>query len=75
MEPLIKFVRMRSREETSWPKVWEIYRPPFEPYPLVLLSRPQALTHEEARRFADFVRERILSRYSENEHPELPVIS
>jgi len=51
------------------------YRPPFEPYPLVLLSRPQALAREEARRFADFVRERILSRYSENEHPELPVIS
>ncbi len=51
------------------------YRRPFEPYPLVLLSRPQALTHEEARCFADFVRERILGRYSEHEHPELPAIS
>ncbi len=51
------------------------YRRPFVPYPLVLVSRPQALAREEARRFADFVRERILARYSENEHPELPVIS
>lgn len=51
------------------------YRPPFEPYPLLLMSRPQPLTREEARRFADFVRERILGRYSEHEHPQLPVIS
>lgn len=51
------------------------YRRPFQRYPLVLLSRPQALGHEEARRFAGFVRERILGRYSEHERPELPAIS
>ena len=37
----------------------------------VLMSYPEALTYEEARGFADFIRERVL-RYSEHENPELP---
>ena len=36
-----------------------------------LMSYPEALTYEEARGFADFIRERVL-RYSEHENPELP---
>ncbi len=35
------------------------------------MSYPEALTYEEARGFADFIRERVL-RYSEHENPELP---
>ena len=49
------------------------YRSPFHPHRLVLMSRPEPLTDQEARRFADFIRERVL-RYSEHEHPELPRI-
>ena len=49
------------------------FRRPFHPHRLVLMSRPGALSDDEARRFADFIRERVL-RYSEHEHPELPRI-
>ena len=42
-----------------------------QPHRLVLMSYPEALTYEEARGFADFIRERVL-RYSEHENPELP---
>ena len=38
---------------------------------LVLMSYPGAITYEEARSFADFVRETVL-RYSEHEAPTLP---
>ena len=38
---------------------------------LVLMSYPGAITYEEARSFADFVREAVL-RYSEHEAPTLP---
>ena len=47
------------------------FRRPFHPHRLVLMSYPEALTYEEARGFADFIRERVL-RYSEHENPELP---
>ncbi|MCM1300804.1 MAG: GNAT family N-acetyltransferase [Alistipes senegalensis] len=47
------------------------YRRSFEPYPLLLLSRPLPLGHDDARCFADFVREHILGRYSEQEGPLL----
>ena len=47
------------------------FRKPFTPHRLVLMSYPEALTYEEARGFADFIRERVL-RYSEHENPELP---
>ena len=49
------------------------FRQPFHPHRLVLMSRPGVLSDDEARRFADFVRERVL-RYSEHERPELPRI-
>lgn len=41
------------------------YSRPFEPHALLPLSRPAKLTHDEVRRFADFVREQVL-RYSEH---------
>lgn len=47
------------------------FRRPFCTHQLVLMSYPAAVSYEEARTFADFVRERVLS-YSEHEHPELP---
>ena len=47
-------------------------RQPFEsPHRLVLLSRPTPLTDDEARRFADFIRETVL-RYTEHEAPDQP---
>ena len=47
------------------------FRKPFTPHRLVLMSYPGAITYEEARSFADFVREAVL-RYSEHEAPTLP---
>lgn len=49
------------------------YRSPFHPHRLVLMSRPEPLEGCEARRFADFIREHVLS-YSDHEHPALPRI-
>lgn len=45
------------------------YNRPFDPHRLVLMSYPSPLENDEARLFADFVRERVLA-YSE--HPEGP---
>ena len=47
------------------------FRRPFETHRLVLLSYPRLIENNEARDFADFVRERVLL-YSEHERPELP---
>lgn len=47
------------------------FRRPFETHRLVLMSYPDPLTNDEARRFADFIRETVL-RYSEHETPALP---
>lgn len=47
------------------------YGPPCAPHRLVLMSYPALLADDEARHFADFVRERVL-RYSGNRRPELP---
>ncbi len=44
------------------------YGCPTEPHPLVLMSFPDPLTNDEARGFADFVREKVL-RYSQLERP------
>lgn len=49
------------------------FRRPFETHRLVLMSYPSPLGNDEARAFADFVRERVL-RYSEHEKAELPRI-
>ena len=47
------------------------FRRPFTPHRLILMSYPAAITYDEARRFADFVREVVLA-YSEHESPALP---
>lgn len=50
------------------------YSRPFHPHRLVLMSYPDPLKNDEARRFADFVREEVL-RYSEHGQatsPRLP---
>ena len=47
------------------------FQKPFETHRLVLMSYPSPLQNNEARAFADFVRERVL-RYSEHDAPELP---
>ena len=49
------------------------YRSPFHPHRLVVMSRPDPLTLDEARRFAGFIRGHVL-RYSDHEHPDLPRI-
>lgn len=50
------------------------YGDPAEPHRLVLMSRPAPLTNDEARDFADFVREHVLrySRLSGPTQPRLP---
>lgn len=47
------------------------FRRPFETHRLVLMSYPAPLTDDEARDFADFVRETVLC-YSEHTAPALP---
>lgn len=47
------------------------FNEPFESHKLVLMSYPEPLTNNEARSFADFVREVVLS-YSAHECPTLP---
>lgn len=55
------------------PYIHPSFRRPFHPHRLVLMSRPGTLSDEEARRFADFIREHVL-RYSDHEQPDLPRI-
>ena len=50
------------------------YRPPFEHFPLVLMSYPDHLSREEAAHIADFTREHVLRIYSDHENPTLPYI-
>lgn len=47
------------------------FHAPYKPHQLMLMSYPEAITHEEASAFADFVREEVL-RYSGHENPTLP---
>lgn len=47
------------------------FHEPFKAHRLVLMSWPDAITYEEARRFADFVREEVL-RYSGHKNPTRP---
>ncbi|WP_418983477.1 GNAT family N-acetyltransferase [Alistipes sp.] len=47
------------------------FHEPYLAHRLVLMSYPDAITYDEARRFADFVREVVL-RYSGHEKPTLP---
>ncbi len=50
------------------PYIHPSYGEPAEPHRLVLMSRPEALGNDEARAFADFVRERVMS-YSQLKTP------
>lgn len=47
------------------------FHKPFKTHQLVIMSYPEAITYDQARVFADFVRENVL-RYSEHEHLTLP---
>lgn len=47
------------------------FHEPFKHHNLVLLSYPEAISYDQARLFADFVRETVL-RYSGHENPTLP---
>ncbi|MDE6374765.1 MAG: GNAT family N-acetyltransferase [Alistipes sp.] len=53
------------------PYVHPSYGCPDEPHPLVLMSSPELLSNDEARGFADFVREKVLS-YSRLAAPSQP---
>lgn len=53
------------------PYVHPSYGDPQAPHRLVLMSFPAPLTNDEARDFADFVREHVL-RYSQVTDPALP---
>lgn len=57
--------------ENPYEYIHPSFQRPFMPHRLVLMSYPQPIAYDEARRFADFVRETVL-RYSEHESPELP---
>lgn len=47
------------------------FREPFVTHQLVLMSYPAPLTNDEARQFADFIRETVLL-YSGHRNPQLP---
>lgn len=67
----LHFYRRLGFTENPQEYIHPSFRKPFHAHRLVLMSRPGPLTNEEARDFADFVRERVL-RYSEHEAPALP---
>lgn len=67
----LHFYRRLGFVENPHEYIHPSYRQPFEPHRLVLLSRPTPLTDDEARRFADFIRETVL-RYTEHEAPDQP---
>lgn len=56
--------------ENSYIYIHPSFREPFESHKLVLMSYPTALTDDEAQKFADFVRDRVLL-YSGHERDEL----
>ena len=67
----LHFYRRLGFVENPHEYIHPSYRQPFEPHRLVLLSCPTPLTDDEARRFADFIRETVL-RYTEHEAPDQP---
>ena len=67
----LHFYRRLGFVENPQEYIHPSFRKPFHAHRLVLMSRPGPLTNEEARDFADFVRERVLL-YSEHEAPILP---
>lgn len=67
----LHFYRRQGFVENPQHYLHPSFRRPFETHRLVLLSYPRAIENDEARAFADFVRERIL-RCSEHLEPTLP---
>ena len=67
----LHFYRRLGFVENPHEYIHPSFRRPFEQHKLVLMSYPSPLTDDEARRFADFVRETVL-RYTEHEAPQLP---
>ena len=66
----LHFYRRLGFCDNPYAYVHPSYARPFRPHRLVLMSRPGPLSYDEARRFAAFIRERILLRYSD--HAALP---
>lgn len=71
-ERRLRFYERLGFVRNDYPYVHPSYRRPFSPHPLVLMSYPGPLDREAARGFADFVRERILRRYSDHTDPQSP---
>lgn len=69
-----EFYRRLGFVENPQEYIHPSYCRPFEAHRLVLMSRPGPLTREEARAFADFVREVVL-RYTEHDRPTQPRIA
>ena len=67
----LHFYRRLGFVENPHEYIHPSFRRPFEQHKLVLMSYPSPLTDDEARRFADFVRETVL-RYTEHEAPQRP---
>lgn len=59
------FYRRNGFVANEYPYVHPSFTLPFEPHPLVLMSRPEPLTPAEAAGFERFVHERVL-RYSDH---------
>lgn len=68
----LRFYERLGFVRNDHPYVHPSYRQPFCAHRLVLMSYPGALDRDAARRFADFVRERILRLYSDHTDPQLP---
>ena len=74
LDPAAALYRRLGFVENPHEYIHPSFRRPFEQHRLVLMSYPSPLTDDEARRFADFVRETVL-RYTEHEAPQLPPAS
>lgn len=62
----LEFYRRNGFVRNGYPYIHPSYRRPFEPHPLVLMSRPEPLTEERAAAFEKFVHGRVL-RYSDRD--------
>lgn len=67
----LRFYRRLGFVENPHEYLHPSFREPFVTHKLVLMSYPRPLDDGEARRFADFVRETVLS-YSGHKEPRLP---
>ena len=67
----LRFYRRLGFVENPHEYLHPSFREPFVTHKLVLMRYPRPLDDGEARRFADFVRETVLS-YSGHKEPRLP---